>query len=261
VSTARRAAAALAPDWVKRRHEALTTARYRKRVGELSRRFAAHHGLVVRRGPFEGLVYPESMLDADYLVSKIVGSYELEVHRVIEEWIARRPARVVNIGAAEGYFAVGLARALPHATVFAFEMDESARGQCVELAEANGVAARVQVAGECTVARLEELGRDHAVVLCDCEGCELELMDPARIQALRAWELLVELHDFVDPAISAAGPARFADSHRIELISSRTREHENPPELSELDPRERQLVLSERRPAPMEWAWLRPQTA
>jgi hypothetical protein len=261
VSIARRAAAALAPDWVKRRHEALSTARYRERVTELNRRFAARHGLVVRRGPFQGLLYPESLLDAGYVVAKIVGCYELELHRVIEKWIARAPARVVNIGAAEGYFAVGLARALPGATVFAFEIDEPTRDRCVELAEANGVADRVRVAGECTPHDLGELGGDDSVVLCDCEGCELELIDPARVPALREWELLVELHDFVDPVVSEAVPARFADTHRIELIPSRPREDQNPPELAELPPRERQLLLSERRPGPMEWAWIQPHAA
>lgn len=261
MSIARRAAAALAPDWVKRRHEAYITARYGKRVRELNRRFAVHHGLVVRRGPFEGLVYPESLVDAGDLVAKIVGSYELELHRVIDEWIAREPRRVVNIGAAEGYFAVGFARALPGATVFAFEIDEATRGHCVELAEANGVAERVRVAGECTADDLEALGRDDSVVLCDCEGCELELIDPERVPALRAWEFLLELHDFVDPAISEVVPARFADTHRIELIPSRPRDNENPAELAELDSRERQLLLSERRPAPMEWAWIRPGPA
>jgi hypothetical protein len=176
---------------------------------------------------------------------------------VIDEWIERRPTRVINVGTAEGYFAVGLARALPEATVLAFEIDEATRAQCVELAEANGVAERIEFRGECTVADLERLGSGDSVVLCDCEGCELELVDPARVPALRTWELLVELHDFVDPAISSAVPARFGEGHRVELIPSRPRQDESVPELADLGPAERQLLLSERRPAPMEWAWIR----
>jgi hypothetical protein len=261
MSIARRAAAALAPEWAKRRHEAHTTARFRERVGRLNRGFAASHELVVRRGPFAGLRYPESLMDAGDLVSKIVGSYELELHRVLEEWAARRPARVVNIGAAEGYFAVGLARALPDAAVFAYEIDEATRGRCIQLAEANEVSDRVRVRGECTADDLDALGPAEAVLLSDCEGCELQLLDPARVPALRSWELLVELHDFVDPTISQRVPARFADSHEIVLIPSRSRANESPPELSELEPRDRQLLLSERRPAPMQWAWMRPHPA
>ena len=258
MSIARRAAAALAPDWVKRRHEALTTSRYRERVGELNRAFAARHGLMVRRGPFEGLVYPESLLDAGDRVAKLVGTYELELHGAIGDWIARGPARIVNVGAAEGYFAVGLARAIPGATVFAFELDDATRARCAELAEVNGVADRIELAGECGPADLERLGGDDAVVLCDCEGCELELLDPERVPALAGWELLVELHDFVDPAISSTVPARFRQSHRIELIPSRARDDATAPELDDLGARERRLLLSERRPAPMEWAWIKP---
>jgi hypothetical protein len=246
----------LAPDWVKRRHEEYSTARYRSRVAELNRRFAARHGLAVRRGPFEGLVYPQSLIDAGGLVAKLVGSYELELHHVMDEWIERRPARVINVGAAEGYFAVGLARALPGAAVLAFEADDATRAQCMELAAANGVAERIVFAGECTAADLERLDPGDAVVLCDCEGCELELIDPARVPALRTWELLVELHDFVDPAISSTVPARFGQGHRVELIPSRARRAESLPELNDLGPRERQLLLGERRPAPMDWAWI-----
>ena len=194
-------------------------------------------------------------------MAKLVGSYELELHHVIEEWIAGRPRRVINIGAAEGYFAVGLARALPQATVLAFEIDEATRAQCVELAEANGVAGRIRFAGECTTADLQALGSDESVVLCDCEGCEMNLLDPGHVPALRAWELLVELHDFVEPGISTTVPARFAQGHRVELIPSRQRQTATAPELNDFHPDERELLLGERRPAPMEWAWIRPGAA
>jgi hypothetical protein len=260
MSIARRAAAVLAPDWLKQRHEAYSTGRYRERVRALTREFQRGHGLTVRRGPFAGLTYPESLADADFLVPKLLGIYEQEVHDAIEGWISREPGLVMNIGAAEGYFAVGLARALPGATVLAFEIDDDTRARCIELAEANGVGDRVRPAGECTLEDLARVQREDAVVLCDCEGCELELLDPERVPAMRRWELLVELHDFVDPAISATVPARFSQTHSVELIPSRPR-HDDVPELSDLRPRDRGLLLSERRPAPMEWARMTPREA
>jgi len=260
MSIARRAAAVLAPEWLKQRHEAYTTGRYRERVRELTRDFERQHGLTVKRGPFAGLVYPESLADADFLVPKLLGTYEHEVHQAIEGWISREPPLVVNIGAAEGYFVVGLARALPDATVLAFELDDDTRARCAELAEANGVADRVRPAGECTLEDLEGIRSEDAVVLCDCEGCELELLDPVRVPAMSGWELLVELHDFVAPAISTTVPARFSETHSVELIPTRSR-NDVPPELSDLPPRARRLLLSERRPAPMEWARLTPRNA
>jgi hypothetical protein len=261
MSIARRAAAALAPEWVKRRHEAYSTGRYRAGVRASSGDYVTRHGLTVRRGPFEGLVYPESLKDADFLVSKLVGAYEQELHGIMREWIERRPGLVVNIGAAEGYFAVGLARALPDATILAFEMDEATRAQLIELANANGVADRIQVAGECTVEDLARIQSGDAVVLCDCEGCEVELMDPTRVPALSAWDLLVELHDFVDPRISTTVPRRFAETHSVELIPARPRDDDSPAELGEMPLGTRRLLLSERRPGQMEWARIRPRSA
>jgi hypothetical protein len=261
MSIARRAAAVLAPEWLKQRHEAYSTGRYRERVRALTREFERRQGLTVKRGPFAGLTYPESLADADFLVAKLLGLYEQEVHDAIKGWISREPALVVNIGAAEGYFAVGLARALPGATVLAFELDDETRAQCVELAEANGVAERVRPAGECTLEDLARVQREDVVVLCDCEGCELELLDPVRVPAMREWDLLVELHDFVNPAISTKVPARFSQTHSVGLIPSRPRDDDVPPELSDLRPTERRLLLSERRPAPMEWARMTPREA
>src|SRR3954469_4653448 len=86
MSIARRAAAVLAPDWLKQRHEAYSTGRYRERVRALTREFQRGHGLTVQRGPFAGLTYPESLTDADFLVPKLLGIYEQEVHDAIEGW-------------------------------------------------------------------------------------------------------------------------------------------------------------------------------
>jgi hypothetical protein len=48
---------------------------------------------------------------------KFLGTYERELHRVIERAIWRRPKYVLNIGCAEGFYAVGLAIRLNDAQV------------------------------------------------------------------------------------------------------------------------------------------------
>lgn len=74
---------------------------------------------------------PESSW-GNHQVPYILGSYEEELHEVVEEIIARSPAVVVDIGAAEGYYAIGFARRLPKTTVFAIDLDSRARQVCEE---------------------------------------------------------------------------------------------------------------------------------
>ena len=80
---------------------------------------------------------------------KLVGSYEAELHGVIEQIVATDYQVVVDVGCAEGYYANGLARRLPSARVYAFDTDPEARHLCEAMAALNGVEKRVIVGGKC----------------------------------------------------------------------------------------------------------------
>lgn len=95
-------------------------------------------------GPFAGLRYvPESAGSA--LIPKLLGCYEQELRLVLEALIRGKPRHIVNIGCAEGYYAVGLAWRLPKAEVGAYNSDSRAREFCARLARLNGVEARVRI--------------------------------------------------------------------------------------------------------------------
>jgi hypothetical protein len=219
------------------------------------------YGGVVQAGPFEGLVLPaEGSWDATTIPS-IIGSYEEEIHEAIEELIAREPARVVNVGAAEGYYAVGFARRLPEAQVWAFDVDPEAQRLVPVTAALNGVIDRVHVAGRCTALELGALAGESTVVIIDCEGCEDELLDPKTAPQLRDSAILVELHDFVDAAISRRVLSRFEDTHRVTMFAARPRDVRSYPALARLARRDRAVAIDEGRPVdphPMEWALLVP---
>ena len=250
----------LVPSWAKRRHERWQTRRFLRTANDLNARYEQRHGLEVRRGPFAGLRYPPELLrDSGDAVAKLAGTYELELHPVFERWIDDGVEHLVDVGASEGFYAVGFAVASPGTTVLAYDIDAEARERCVRLAERNGVADRVRVAGECTHDVLAGLPADGVALLVDCEGCERDLLDPAAAPVLRGWPILVELHDFIDPAISATILERFAATHDVEIVDGRSRERVAPPELDFMTPRERALALGERRPGPMRWADLTPR--
>jgi hypothetical protein len=252
----------LIPAAAKRRHERWSTRRYLRARGALNARYAERHGLEVRRGPCAGLRYlPELVDGTGDLVAKLVGAYERELHPVLGGWVRRRPAHFVDVGAAEGFYAVGFALAAPGTTVHAYDIDPEARARCARMAALNGVADRVRVEARCTTGTLAGFPERGVVLLVDAEGYERELLDPVAAPRLLGWEVLVELHAFIDPAIPGLIAGRFAASHDVVLIDGESRDDVLLPELANLAPRRRALLLDERRPGPMQWAWLRPRAA
>lgn len=216
--------------------------------------------LRVLSGPFAGLRYLP-FASGSGLLPKLAGSYELEIHPAVEAAIERGPTRVVNIGCGEGYYAVGFARRLPGAKVHAFDTDIVARRRTRLLARGNGVGDRIQVGGLCRPEDLARLAGPGALIVCDCEGCELHLLDPVRVPGLAATDLLVELHDFIDPTISATLLERFRPTHDAEIFSMTDRSAFHLPALDGLGPARRANALWEGRPEGMQWAWLRPRPA
>jgi hypothetical protein len=256
----RRLAVGLVPDALKRRHERWSTARHLGVVRPATDEYVRRHGLEVRHGPFRGMQYVEGMVPApDDLVAKLVGTYEAELHGVVAEWIERGFPHVVDVGSAEGYYAVGLAVAMPRTIVHAYDIDERARSRCAAMAERNRVAGRVRIGELCTASTLETLPEDGVALLSDCEGYERVLLDPDAAPRLRGWTMLVELHEFLDAGIAATIAERFRSSHDIELLAGASRAGGDVPELTFLDAPARARVLSERRPGPMRWAVLRPR--
>jgi Methyltransferase small domain len=249
----------LIPAPVLRRIDRLREWRARSVRAPLSREYVRRNGLSVRRGPFAGLSYPPGLeARVGDLVAKLTGSYEHELHAPVAEWIQTGYEQVIDIGCAEGYYAAGFAHAMPGATVHAFDIDEGSREECRATVAANGLEGRVVIGAECSTEVLASFPDHGVALLSDCEGAEISLLDPAAVPQLRNWPIIVELHDFIDPSISATIRSRFADSHEIEIIGS-DQGLPAPPELDFLAPAKRRLVLSERRPAQMFWAHLRPR--
>jgi hypothetical protein len=212
---------------------------------------------VVQQGPFQGMRYVRAV-SWGQLVPKLLGSYEAELHEELERLIAGGYDRVVNVGCAEGYYAVGLARRLPSATVYAFDSDAHARYLCRRLATRNGVQERVRVEGTCAPARLGAVVARRTLLVVDCEGCELTLLRPDLVPALAEADLLVELHDFLEPSTSATLVSRFSATHRVTIVDSVERDPAAYPCLARLSPKDRAHAVAEHRPGRMQWAVLRP---
>lgn len=230
--------------------------RQRKRANRLrvARAVAERHGPRVQEGPFAGLLYPWLEAGGSQLTPKLLGTYEEEVHPFLERILARGYETVVNIGCGEGYYAVGLAREMPGATVFAFDADPRSQRLCTELASANGVGKRVRVAGACGPERLGQVIRGNTLVVCDCEGCELDLLRPDLVPELLRCDLLVEAHRVKGVRSTADGiRARFADTHAAEIVRFRGRDPSAYSAVAFLPRSDRKVALGELRSRGLEW--------
>ena len=177
--------------------------------------------LAVRSGPFRGMRYPEARSTGSASVPKILGCYERELHEVFEEVCQQSYSTVVDIGCAEGYYAVGLAMRLPHASVYAFDTDRGARDLCQAMARKNGVLDRLTVKGLCDFDALKEISfGERAFIISDCEGCERHLFTEELARLLSHHDLLIEVHDFVDSTISSYLSTLFNETHLINVIES-----------------------------------------
>ena len=228
----------------------------RARRTELLAGLEAQLGGKIQSGPFAGMMLPDasSWGDGDR-VTKLLGLYECNLHPLVERAVARRPRMVINVGCAEGHFAIGLARLLPEAKVYAFDLDPAAVRVCRQAALDNGVGDRVGVAGECSTQILDRLltADAQALVFMDCEGAEAMLLDPAKAPGLAAADILVECHDFVDRSITATLRQRFGDTHGIETVAQGARDPHSVPQLASWQELDRWLMVDEGRPEVMHW--------
>jgi hypothetical protein len=226
-----------------------------------NRRVRDRIGDEVQSGPFAGMRYPDwGLTQVDLFAPKVLGIYERELHAAVERLIARSPSLVVNVGAGDGYYAVGLARRLPDARVVAFEPGGLRREQLVGIADLNGVASRIEVVPAiCERADLEQRLGERSALLCDCDGCEARLLDPASVPQLRHVPMIVEAHDLLVEGITRTLEHAFEASHEIRRIEAETRFVDDYPKLDFMPLVTRQLAISEFRGAPMWWLEMTPR--
>jgi len=174
-------------------------------------------GLTVHQGPFAGLEFIERSSEGCH-VAKLLGCYEQPLHEYLYQVITTDYDAIVNIGCAEGYYAVGLARKMPKTQVYAYDLNTAALDACRKLAQKNGVADQVTVKQKFDPVTFKKFMNKKTLIICDIEGAEEQLLDPVISPELIQMDILVEAHDDLTTDISKTLKNRFSDTHNIKLI-------------------------------------------
>jgi hypothetical protein len=214
----------------------------------------------VMTGPLAGMHCADAAVCSAW-TPKLLGTYEKELHPIFANIIATGYDWIIDIGAAEGYYAIGLALQMPQTKVIAYEATSEGRDLLAAAAQRNNMAERIDIRGLCGTADLAQLLHDapsRVLVICDAEGAEVALLNPAEAPGLVRCDVLVELHPWAVAEPKETINARFAPHAQISLIAAQTRQlTDYPAKVSaDLNDETRLACMDEQRPPNMEWLWI-----
>lgn len=187
----------------------------------------------IAKGPFSGMKYIFNT-HGSALTPKILGCYERELHPFMNEIIGKKYQKIIDIGAAEGYYAVGLAYSYLKAghskfRIHAFDTNERALQSLKKLAVLNNVEDYMEIQHLCTHQEINNLSKKDSFLICDIEGAETEVLDPIKASSLYHTDMLVELHDGNDFYITDVLRQRFEKSHNLKVVHfSKRKLHQAP---------------------------------
>lgn len=223
---------------------------------ELNAKIIGQLGAIVQEGPFAGLQL-SPMTWVEHLGPFLLGVYESELDPAWQLVLSEDYRQIVDVGAQFGYYAAGLARRFPAATVLAFDTDRWARRALREMAQVNGLV-NLRVLGFCDADWLAAHLEEGALLLSDCEGYEAELFSRP-IPRLETAVLIIETHDEVVPGVIGRLEGLLDSSHVLHRFASGRRRRCSTCSLEFLSDRERQLANQEVR-SPQQWLLALPRS-
>jgi len=205
-------------------------AKYRSTL--LQNTLVQQHGTKFIAGAFAGMDFVAQSAEGCH-VPKLLGCYEEELQPFLNTISQAGYSTVLNIGCAEGYYAVGIKRLLPNVRMLAYDINPAAQEACKTLAAKNNV--DIEIGGLFSpenFANFSNQGR--TLVWFDIEGAERELLDPIASPALTKMDLVIEFHPTAQGHTINDVLPRFADSHDFEVIYARGHNPILPPFLQQL---------------------------
>lgn len=246
------------------RDDAITARR--KVLGlELHKRFDG----MVQAGPLKGLrLGSDPTWGAADRGPMLLGFYE----RCVTEQLAtfsKEASVLVDIGAADGYFGVGVVASGLYSRSICFEMDPVTSEALADVARLNDVSDHITIFGAADaslMSKLSDAGVDpaDAVFLCDIEGGEFGLFDDKLFDQLAHSRIVIELHNrmFGDGDARLARLTQSAERHfDIDFLLGGPRDPGIVPELQSLPEDDRWLLCSEGRSVYQKWLVLKPRAA
>lgn len=219
----------------------------------------------VYSGIYQGMkCHSNKSWDKDDLSALLLGSYELHVQQKLKDWCAGN-AIFIDIGAADGFHAIGLVNSGAAKRSICFEISKAGQKIIAQNALINGIMDSVEIHGEASEQSLGELLKgqiksEDIVILIDIEGGEYGLLNERMLSLIKKYRIVLELHEFyADQRRQSEELINQLKNHfKIEVINRQSVNPHDYPILDDMTDNEKLLAFSESRPSKMRWLALTP---
>ena len=216
-------------------------------------------------GPFKGLkISRETWWGSQDLGAMALGLYEKEILDIINDFEENQFDTFIDIGAADGYYGVGMLNSKIVQKAICFEASEVGQKIIKKNFGLNGSPGQIEIFGSASNNSLKSLTSvdfTKAIILIDIEGAELEIVDAEFLSQARGANIIIEVHNWVDQfAAKYEKMLRAIDrDFNVHVIEPVERPTKSMPILRSFSDENRALIASEGRPCLMRFILLKPK--
>ena len=219
----------------------------------------------IKYGPFKGLLLNRNTWWGELdLGSQCFGLYEREILNIIEKITPDTYQTFIDIGAADGYYAIGILKSGKIKRAICYEQSPDGRFALKKNWEKNLKPGQLDIFGEANIETLRQLSAadlQNVLILIDVEGAEFDILNRETLHRFQDCEMIVEIHNwtvgFVEKYTRLLKEA--SEYFTIEIIGRVERPTMDISELRDFTDDNRLLLTSERRPCLMRFLRLLPK--
>ena len=229
----------------------------------LSYEHAKKYNFKVQFGIFKNLkMYHEISWGKGDIASKVYGIYENKIQKKLKD--LNKPI-LIDIGAADGFFAIGSLKSKICKYCYAFEESKKSRENLLKTANINNVTSNLSILGKVTKDNFfsllpSEIDFSKATILCDIEGGEYDFFTDDILANIKQSNIIIEIHKSDNKKnIEIDLLERVRKYFNVSIIIDNNKNFKNILPLHSLNDIDRNLICSEGRSYIGKWWHLSPK--
>ena len=228
----------------------------------LSYEHAKKHNFIVQYGIFKNLKMNHDISwGRGDIASKIYGFYENKIQQKLKD--INNPI-LIDIGAADGFFAIGSLKSKICEFCYAFEETKKSRENLSKTAKINNVQKKLSIIGKVTKDNFftllpSKINFSEVTILCDIEGGEFDFFSDEILATTRYSNIIIEIHKNHNKNLEIDLLERVKKYFDVSIIIDNDKNFESVSELHALNDIDRNLICSEGRSYIGKWWHLSPK--
>ena len=228
----------------------------------LSYEHAKKHNFIVQYGIFKNLKMNHDISwGRGDIASKIYGFYENKIQQKLKD--INNPI-LIDIGAADGFFAIGSLKSKICEFCYAFEETKKSRENLFKTAKINNVQKKLSIIGKVTKDNFftllpSKINFSEVTILCDIEGGEFDFFSDEILATIRDSNIIIEIHKNHNKNLEIDLLERVKKYFDVSIIIDNDKNFESVSELHALNDIDRNLICSEGRSYIGKWWHLSPK--